>query len=120
MKELEKPGRSSAEGNMFLKFEDLRVKRPLGVVYNVFLNLPPHAEPRADSPSYVGTLSFFGVTAEARSPKSIAMPMEAPLQRLLRGGRAISPMTVTLLPTRPPASDAAPTIARILLVGENP
>jgi tyrosinase len=47
---------------IYLVFRNIRATSPPGVLYDVYLDLPRDETPSPESPSYVRTINFFGVT----------------------------------------------------------
>jgi hypothetical protein len=111
----------AAERRFTLVLRGLAADRQPGAVYSVFLNLPEGAEPKADDPGFVGTVSFFGApkSSDGTSRRAISYEVSEALARLQSASRLGGALYVTIAPGRAPAPDSRPTIAEIGLY-ENP
>ena len=107
------PGRG-----LFLVLSDLHAKTAPGVIYDLYLDLPPGAAPHAGWPGYVASLNFFGAPQGPRAdrPRRVSYDVTNALERL-RGRRVLSrDLTLTIVPEQPPDPEAQPAIGRIDLV----
>ncbi|HXZ01346.1 MAG TPA: hypothetical protein VEI03_15210 [Stellaceae bacterium] len=108
-----------ANRRLFLVLSGLQVSAQPGVVYEIYLGLPPGPVPGPGDPHYVGTLNFFGVT-----PLSSAQQLQrsydvtATLTALAAGGVEGDRLAVTIVPASgsPRSGVAPPTIGRVALV----
>ena len=93
-----------------------------GVLFHLYLHLPPHAKPRQDDPHYVGSLNFFNAVkpdcAEATSAPFRSYDITALAQRLRSQNLLSDPTTVTILAMEPPATGARATIGRVELMAQ--
>jgi hypothetical protein len=104
--------------HLYLVIRDLRASGPPGVPYDVYLDLPPGAQPKPEDAHIVGTLNFYNsVGALASNPgffysfdvTEIARSLQA---RNLLGSRT----TVTIAPSGVPEANAEAVLGRIELV----
>jgi hypothetical protein len=107
--------------HLFLILGDLRATAPPGVVYGVYLGLPPGPIPDAPDPYFVGTLNFFAVTPPAAAAQPFrSYDVTGPMKTLLSIGLPDASLAVTIVPVGagPESSSAQPTIGRIVLVAQ--
>ncbi len=107
---------------IYLVLRDLRAAEQPGVLYRLYLNLPPDSQPEKDDPHYVGSLNFYS----AVPPESNSSGPEGGLFRsydlttLLRNLQQREPLgdrtTITIIPSRVPATNAKASIGRIEIV----
>jgi hypothetical protein len=102
---------------VFLILGNLEAAQQPGIVYEVYLGLPPGAAPRSDDPHYVGTLNFFAVAPPNTAPSSRNYDVTALASRLASQRPADDRLAVTIVPTQPSpmAAAARATIGRIAL-----
>ena len=62
---VEKLVRTPQESRVYLKVEGIQAQAHPGIVYEIFLNLPPRTAPEDSDAYLVGHLTFFGVTRPA-------------------------------------------------------
>lgn len=108
---------------LYLVLHGLRAKEQPGVLYHLYLNLPPGTKPGADDARYMGTFNFYDAIPIG-DEKGTAPPSSGfnsyditELARTLRGRGLLSePTTVTIQPGGTPAPGAKPVIGRIGLI----
>lgn len=109
------PGR-----RIHLVLRDLEAAVQPGVLYHLYLGLPPAAEPAADDPRHAGVLNFFA--AEQAGEESgdagsfFSFDVTAAVRALAAGPSAGEPLTVTVRAAAEPVPGARATIGRIELV----
>src|SRR5262249_14741574 len=96
---------------VIMTLDDIQFDKSPGLGYEVYLNLPPGQEPSIKSPSYVGTIHFFGLkhsrdeSHEAQLQFDITDTVAALRKQNLWKGQA----KVTMVPRGPtPKEGAAP------------
>jgi tyrosinase len=123
---------------IYLVFRNIRATSPPGVLYDVYLDLPRDETPSRESPSYVGTLNFFGVTMmqdmrhddrrEARRhemakmpPRDVSFEVTDKLKSLRpEGGLSPKPsVTIVAVPQGEPNETAVALIDEIQLVAQS-
>jgi tyrosinase len=101
--------------SIYLVLEDVHAAAPVNAHYDVYLDLPEGAAPNPESPNYVGTINFFGVTMgpdmEAMKPRSFSLDVTDKAKAL---DLSESP-AVTLAPSGEPSEEAKPTIGKVQL-----
>jgi hypothetical protein len=108
---------------IYLVVKDLRVAEQPGVLYHLYLNLPPGADPRPHEAHYVGNLNFYNAVAldspvaEASQSPSFRSYEITGLARDLQSKQLLSePTTLTILPAGVPVAEAKARIGQIELV----
>lgn len=103
---------------LFLVLDDLRAEVQPGIVYEIYLGLPPGAV--ADDAHFVGTLNFFAVAPPNKTPKSRSYDVTRTVGMLLSRGLPDDGLAVTIIPAAgaPAPGAAPPTIGRLALVAE--
>ena len=108
---------------VYLVLRDIRAAEQPGVLYAVYLDLPPGTAPSASHPAYVGTLNFFNVVklggaGEAPPPASSLRSYDVTrtLQSLQSQNLLRESPVVTIVPSGSPAPNAWPTIGCIELI----
>ena len=101
--------------SVYLVLEDVHAMAPVEAHYDVYLDLPEGATPNPESPNYVGTINFFGVTMgpgmDAMKPRSFSLDITDKAKEL---NLSDSP-AVTLAPSGQPSEEAKPTIGQVQL-----
>ncbi len=104
---------------LFLVLDDLRAEEQPGIIYEIYLGLPPGAVPSADDPHYVGTLNFFAVAPPNTARQSRSYDVTALIRRLLSAGLPGDGLAVTIVGKRQgAASGVSPSIGRVALVAQ--
>jgi hypothetical protein len=98
-----------------LSFEGIAAARSPEVSYLVFINAKDAKELTAESPGYVGSISFFGGAKNVNQLRfpPVSFEISEALVRLDQSGRASLPMIVSLKPTGRPATGSIPSIEKI-------
>src|SRR5262245_14039716 len=108
-----------------LVLKGLSATQQPGVIYHLYLGLPPGAAPRQDDPHYVGTFNFFNAvplpgverSGDAASP-AYSIEITDLVDTLQRRNLLGQPLSVTIVPGGTPASSAKPVVGEIALVAE--
>ncbi len=104
---------------LFLVLDDLRAAQQPGIIYEIYLGLPPGAVPSADDPHYVGTLNFFAVAPPNTARQSRSYDVTALIRRLLSAGLPGDGLAVTIVGKRQGmASGVSPSIGGVALVAQ--
>jgi hypothetical protein len=109
--------------HIYLVVRDLRVVGQPGVLFRLYLDLPPDAKPIRADPHYVGALNFYNAAEAGRfdapnekNPMFISYDITRVL-RSLRAQKLLSDQTtVTIIPTGTPVIGSDPRIGRIEMV----
>jgi hypothetical protein len=110
---------------VYLVLHDLRATEQPGVLYHLYLDLPPGATPEQDDPRYIGTFNFYdAIPIDAGEGKKTATQSSAFFSfdisgaaRTLRGRGMLSERTtVTIRAGGTPTPGAKPVIGRMELV----
>jgi tyrosinase len=103
---------------LFLVFDDLKASEQPGVIYEIYLGLPPGPTPKAGDPHYVGTLNFFAVAPPNTSRLSRSYNVTALIPTLLAQGLSDDNLAATIVGIAPAPSPsvANPSIGAIELV----
>jgi tyrosinase len=109
------------EKNVYLVLKDVHADAAPGVHYDVYLDLPQGATPSLDSPNYVGTINFFGVTMmkdkmASMKPRTFSLDVTDKVKGLEAHGGLTETPSVTLVPQGEPNEAAKPSIGQIQLV----
>ncbi len=109
--------------SVYLVLQNVEAAAAPGVVYNVYLDLPQGASPSPESPNYVGTINFFGVTMigadmHGMTPRSFSLDVTDKIKALQASGALARTPTVSLVPQGEPAATAKATIAKVQLVAQ--
>ncbi len=107
-----------AQRALFLVLDDLRAAQQPGIIYQIYLGLPPAATPSASDPHYVGTLNFFGVAPPNTTRQSRSYNVTPLMRRLLSEGLPEDGLAVTIVGNGQAASDASPTVGKVALVAQ--
>lgn len=109
-------------GRLGLYLEGVEASRP-GAYFEVYADLPPGTEPKAEGPHYLGTLTAFGPPAEAKAGYDIT----ALVKKLESEGRWDGNLTLTFVrrgfeaPRGGPPQEVAPIkFSRVRIVREPP
>ena len=106
----------------YLVVRDLRVVGQPGVLFRLYLDLPPEAKPIRTDPHYVGALNFYNAAEPGRFDANEKSPMfvSYDITRVLRNLRAQKLLsdqtTLTIIPSGTPATQSEPRIGRIEIV----
>jgi len=105
---------------LFLVLDDLRAVQTPGIIYEIYLGLPPGAAPNADDSHYVGTLNFFAVAAPNTARRSRSYDVTTLVARLLSQGLPEDQLSVTIVghvQSEPPVA-VPPSIGSVALVAQ--
>jgi hypothetical protein len=111
---------------VYLVVKGLGANEQPGVIYQIYLALPPGVTPKPDGPHYVGALNFFnarGIDAESGGaakpdPRFYSFDVTDRLKMLQSQKTLGDAVTVTIVPANPPRASARPVIAEIALVAQ--
>jgi tyrosinase len=111
------------EKSVYLVLQNVHAAAAPGVHYDVYLDLPEGAKPNQDSPNYVGTINFFGVTMmndkmASMKPRTFSLDVTDKVKALAARGELTNTPSVTLVPQGEPNEAAKPTIGQIQLVSQ--
>ena len=106
---------------VFLVLKNVRAKAQPGVIYHVYLDLPPGTTGQAAQRHYIGPLNFFDAVPQrghaahftGRTSKFDVTDIAA---RLRSAGKLSASPSVTIAPAGQPAAAAEPVIGEISLV----
>ena len=113
------------ERRLYLLTKDLRAEAQPGVLYHVYLDMPPGTPPEKGAPHYVGTINFFdasqqdgphGGTAAAGTQKFFSFDVTEVAKYLQSKKQLNAKPTLTIAPSGQPAAAAKPVVGDILLV----
>jgi hypothetical protein len=105
---------------LFLVLDDLQASEQPGIIYEIYLGLPPGAAPATDDRHFVGTLNFFAVAPPNTSRRSRSYNVTALIPLLLSQGLSDDNLAVTIVgrvQSQPPAA-VHPTVGSIALVAQ--
>jgi len=108
--------------HIYLVVRDLRVVGQPGVLFRLYLDLPPDAKPIRTDSHYVGALNFYNAAEPGRFDANEKSPMfvSFDITRVLRNLRAQKLLsdqtTLTIIPSGTPATQSEPRIGRIEIV----
>jgi hypothetical protein len=104
----------------FLVLGDLHADEPPGIVYELYLGLPPSVVPGANDSHYVGTLNFFAVAPPNKSPLPRSYDVTATVNALLAQGLSADDLAVTIVPAAgsPALNATPPSIGQVTLVAQ--
>lgn len=97
---------------LYLVLKDIRAQEQPGILYHIYLNLPPDASPASANLHHVAALNFFNAVAPSRLPE-LSFPLASVLQALHAGNRLGGGAAVTIVPVIPKDASAEQTAARI-------
>jgi hypothetical protein len=108
---------------VYLVVKGLGANEQPGVIYQIYLALPPGVAPKPDGPHYVGALNFFnagvsGGGAENPDPRFYSFDVTDRLKMLQSQKTLGDAVTVTIVPASQPRAGARPVIAEIALVAQ--
>jgi hypothetical protein len=106
---------------LYLILRGLHASQPPGVLYHLYLNLPPGAAPAGDDPRHVGVVNFYAAPtgdAAAADPERIFYSFDiTEAVRALRARNQLrAPLTVTFYPAGSPDPGAKAIVSRVELV----
>jgi hypothetical protein len=107
------PGR-----HLYLVLRDLRATEQPGVLYHLYLDLPPlplGGTPAEDDPRHVGSLNFYNATPVSNPGFFQSYDISDAMRGLARRKMLSDATTVTILPFGTPAEGARPVIGWIEL-----
>jgi hypothetical protein len=87
-----------------------------GVVYNIYLNLPPGAVPAKIDPRFIGQINFFGANEEPVGSRFNSFDVTGQIRRLLSENPRERRFTITIHPVGVPEAGSKPAIERVELV----
>jgi tyrosinase len=109
---------------LYIEFKGLKAQEQPGVIYNVYLDLPPN--PTADDlkSHYIGAVNFFDKLPMANAKpgehvggsRSAILPLAPVAKTLLAGKQLLDKPVVTIKPLGTPNDAAAPTIDEVRVV----
>jgi hypothetical protein len=110
-----------------LLLNGLSAAEPPGIVYDLYLDLPPGVTPAEDDPHYVGTFNFFNFVPLPDAERSAATPsvtaysydVTVVARTLQQRGLLRDPLTATIVPDGMPAIGARAVIGEIVLVSRS-
>jgi tyrosinase len=111
-----------SEKQLYLMIKNYRADLQPGVIYNVYLDLPPAGAPNGGEGHYVGSINFFGVVphdgheSHAASAAVMTFDITELAKRLKSEGQLTSTPTVTIVPSGEPTEDSKPVIGEISIV----
>lgn len=116
----------SPERRLFLELHDLRASRPPGVIYDLYLDLPPNSQPEGpQDPHYIGTLNFFAAQRPpgaadfgSRAAVTRSYNVTSVAQKLKEAGLLTEDTLITIAPEAEPETAAKPVITSIELVAQ--
>jgi len=110
----------------YLRLNDVRASAAPDAGYEVYLGHTGEAAPSRSDPSFVGTISFFGLAsheanadhpaATTSKPRNFSFLVTNVVKQLHQAGRLTEEPKVTLVPTEAPSEGSAPTIGSVSLV----
>lgn len=103
---------------LILQVRDFQAAGPPGVLYHLYLGLPPGETPAQDDFRHVGTINFFDAVPSKKGFYSF--DVTGVLQRLQRETNLGLEAVVTVIPAGTPETGARPALGRIDLVVESP
>ena len=109
---------------LYLVLKGLSATQPPGVVYHLYLELPPGATPAENDPRYVGTFNFFNFvplpdadrSARDASTPAYSFDVTDIVRTLQARGLLGDSISVTIVPGGRPANGAKAVIGEIALV----
>jgi tyrosinase len=110
------------EKQLYLTIRNYRADQQPGVIYDIYLDLPPAGAPNGGEGHYVGSLNFFGVVPhdghESHTASAAVMTFDITdlSKRLKSEGQLTNTPTVTIVPAGTPAEDSKPVIGEITIV----
>ena len=108
--------------NIYLVVKDLATQEQPGVVFDIYLDLPPGSAPAKDSANFVGTINFYAAARpsgpEGAPPSGFrSFNVTSLLQNLQKQNQLSDPTVVTVIPRSGRANpNAKPVIGKIELV----
>jgi hypothetical protein len=112
-----------AGGRLHLVVRGLKTDAPPGVLYAVYLDLPPKATPEQKRRHAVGAINFFNFvgseTEEAKNSadrRSVSLDVTEVAKRLLLGGKLRDKPVITIVPIGKPAAGAKPVVGEVRLI----
>lgn len=102
---------------LFLKVQDFEATESPGVLYHLYLGLPPGATPAKDDPRHAGTVNFYAAVPTKKG--FVSFDVTDLLQRLRREEVLSMDRLVTVIPAGTPEAGVPPTLGRIELVLED-
>jgi hypothetical protein len=111
------------ERHIYLLFKNLYAEKAPGVLYRIYLDLPVDAVPEKNDPHYIGSLNFFQAGRLNESGQTIPEQSVFHSLDVTRVGKTLESrgllsetISITVIPSSPPADGAKPRIGRIELV----
>ncbi len=110
----------------YLRLNDVRASAAPDAGYEVYLGHAGQTAPSPSDPSFVGSVSFFGVAphganadhaaATTSKPRDYSFIVTDVVKQLQQAGRLTEEPNVTLVPTEAPSEGSAPSIGSVSLV----
>jgi hypothetical protein len=104
-----KPG-----GRLHLVLHGLGTDTPPGVLYGVYLDLPPMATPEQKRSHAVGAINFFNFVG--REGEAVSLDVTGVARRLHAEGKLRDRPVITIAPVGKPAAEARPVVSEIRLI----
>jgi tyrosinase len=108
---------------LFLVISNYRAQTQPGVLYRIYLDLPPGATPQVAERHYVGSINFFNASGrrahfgrDAGTGNRISFDVTDMARQLRAEGRLGDEPHVVIVPVGRPAAEASPVIGDISLV----
>jgi hypothetical protein len=109
--------------HIYLVVRDLRVVGQPGVLFRLYLDLPPEGKPVRTDSYFVGALNFYNAAEPGRfdapndkSPMFISYDITRVLKNLQAQKLLSDQTTLTIIPTGPPATHSNPRIGRLEII----
>ena len=110
----------------YLRLNDVRASAAPGAGYDVHLGPAGQATPGRSDPSFVGSISFFGLALHGTNgdhaapaiaePRNYSFVVTNVVKQLQQAGKLDAEPKVTLVPTKAPREGSAPRIGSVSLV----
>ena len=106
---------------IYIVLKNLRAVKQPGVLYHLYLDLPPETKPSKDDARYIGTLNFFnraggGGFGAPKTSSFDSYDITAAARNLQARNLLYEDTTITIIPAGEPDAEARPTIGLIELV----
>ena len=102
--------------HIYLVLSDLSAENPPGVLYGIYLNLPPGQVPGSTGPHLVGYLNFYNAQGGSGRKTSRSFDITDIARKLHNKKLLTGPTTITIHPIQSPPENAKAVIGRIELV----
>jgi hypothetical protein len=105
----------TGEKKLYLIVRNLTTNIQPGVLYSVYLNLPPNASADVAAKHRIGTINFFNATGQ-KSDKFVSFDITSMLKALAKAGELEDEVKVTVIPDGAPTPDSKPRIGELNIV----